>query len=362
MSESMGHGVQPPSLTTRVAEAELELTALRARLRELEAQFAAVACLSEDLQLVPTLRRFRDRLVTFIPELSMAVGLWERDGAVRFPFADGVLAGLTVSEAVADSSPLAEAVRKGAATCLDQEGVAQLGLRFSGEPHQFLLAPLEEGDAGRLGLLLFARPTRLGFMAEERRLVIMAARLFASTLKKVMLFEQTKELAITDPLTQVYNRRHLQERLEQEVARAQRYSHPLTVLLIDIDHFKLFNDGNGHLQGDVALRQLAAVLRRHTRQADLVARFGGEEFVVVLPEIDAANGRAVAEKLRLTVEQIPFAGEETLPSGQLTISVGVATFPTEAQDAVQLLDLADRGLYLAKRRGRNRVGHFLDEA
>jgi diguanylate cyclase (GGDEF)-like protein len=93
-----------------------------------------------------------------------------------------------------------------------------------------------------------------------------------------------------------------------------------------------------------------------------VARFGGEEFVVVLPEIDAANGRAVAEKLRLTVEQIPFAGEETLPSGQLTISVGVATFPTEAQDAVQLLDLADRGLYLAKRRGRNRVGHFLDEA
>lgn len=362
MPDSASPGMQSTSaLATSLHNLERELGSVRARLRELEVQLAAVGALSESLELAPTVRAFRDRLGALLPELSMAMVLYDPGDALRIPLADGPLASLVTDDDADDLPSWMKSLCRGAPTYLDAQAAEQLSSRLGGEPHVLFTVPLEPNEGQTLGLLILARPAHGDFAEEERKLLVTAGTHFASTLKKAMLFAQTKELSITDPLTRVHNRRYLQERLEQELSRAQRYSHPLSVLLIDIDHFKLFNDCNGHLQGDQLLRQLAAVLQRHTRQADLVARFGGEEFVIVLPEIDADDGRTVAEKLRLTVEQTPFEGEAALPSGQLTISVGVATFPADAQEAVQLLELADRGLYLAKQRGRNCVAHFLDE-
>ncbi|MGE8344298.1 sensor domain-containing diguanylate cyclase [Pseudomonas helleri] len=161
-------------------------------------------------------------------------------------------------------------------------------------------------------------------------------------------------LASTDPLTGLANRRTLDRALDLEWRRAQRTGCPLSLVMIDIDHFKAFNDLYGHQAGDEAIRQVAAVIKTHVRRpSDLAARYGGEEFAVVLTETEAANTRLLCEKIRLAVEQMP----PVLPEHKkLTISLGSCTRyakPGETQDA--LLSAADKALYQAKKAGRNRV-------
>ncbi|MCR4439536.1 MAG: GGDEF domain-containing protein [bacterium] len=362
MTESTSHPAsQIDLLAARMVELEQELANLRHRLWKLEVVHAGATSLSDDLELAPTLDAFCSRLAALLPRVALAVALGTADGSVHFPRANGALARLATGDDPGNSAAFAQVLCQDKPLLLQRKDAELLAPSLASEEQALFLAPLRATGDASLGVLIAARPAALGFSPEEQELLCAAAGAFASALHKVTLFQQTKALAITDPLTKLYNRRHLQERLDHEVARALRYSHALSVLLIDIDNFKLYNDLNGHLQGDAALRELAALLRRHTRQADLLARFGGEEFVVLLPEIDAASARAVAEKLRQTVEQTPFKGEEVLPGGKLTISAGLATLPSDACESVELLDLADRGLYLAKRWGRNRVCHFLDE-
>jgi diguanylate cyclase (GGDEF)-like protein len=162
-------------------------------------------------------------------------------------------------------------------------------------------------------------------------------------------------MATRDELTGLWNRRHLAEQLEQEIQRARRYGHPFAVVLADIDDFKLYNDSHGHLGGDRVLRQLAELLLRTTRRADVVARIGGEEFVIVLPESDRPGAAAVAEKIREAVASEPFPGRESQPGGRVTVTLGFACFPEEGEDAVNLLEKADRALYLGKHDGGNCV-------
>ena len=137
--------------------------------------------------------------------------------------------------------------------------------------------------------------------------------------------------------------------------RAARYQRPLSVIMLDLDHFKKFNDTHGHLLGDRVLRMAAQVLDENIRKADILARYGGEEFVIILPEIDKAHGRQVAEKLRRAIESATFPKAENQPFGCLTASVGLASFPEDALDGSALLALADQALYEAKARGRNQV-------
>jgi diguanylate cyclase (GGDEF)-like protein len=125
--------------------------------------------------------------------------------------------------------------------------------------------------------------------------------------------------------------------------------------MIDIDHFKTFNDNHGHLMGDRVLQSVADLLERSIRKADILARFGGEEFVILLPEIDKERGRKVAEKLRRVVERADFPKGETQPLGRITISLGLASFPEDSGHAPELLERADRALYIAKTLGRNQV-------
>jgi two-component system cell cycle response regulator len=162
-------------------------------------------------------------------------------------------------------------------------------------------------------------------------------------------------LAQTDPLTDALNRRALTERLNAELERARRYDSMVTLLMIDLDHFKRINDTYGHLVGDDVLMALAALLQHEVRSVDLVARYGGEEFVIVLPETREEGAVAFAERIRERIEAHPFSMADG-PTLQVTASIGVATFPAPRVATVEdLFTRADQALYRAKAEGRNRV-------
>ncbi|MDW7710110.1 MAG: sensor domain-containing diguanylate cyclase [Deferrisomatales bacterium] len=166
---------------------------------------------------------------------------------------------------------------------------------------------------------------------------------------------ELRKISITDPLTGLLNRRYFQERLTEEAERAIRHGHSLSLVLLDIDYFKVYNDANGHPAGDRALVLAGRALRASIRAIDVVSRFGGEEFAVILPETPVDGALEIAERIRKEIEGLYFPGEEALPLGRLTISLGVAGLPEDAQDLKSLVQRADRALYLAKAQGRNRV-------
>ena len=163
-----------------------------------------------------------------------------------------------------------------------------------------------------------------------------------------------EELSTHDDLTGLHNSRVFHRRLAEEAERSRRYGHPFSLLMLDIDYFKTVNDTHGHLAGDEALRAIAALLRRTVRPVDLVVRYGGEEFAVVLPETPSAGALATAERIRelIASQAIPLPSAGTLT---LTASIGVATYPEDAELGERLIGAADQALYAAKSSGRNRV-------
>ena len=165
--------------------------------------------------------------------------------------------------------------------------------------------------------------------------------------------EEIYRLTTIDGLTQVYNKRYFLETLEREIGRAHRYRRDLSLLLFDIDHFKSINDSYGHLAGDTVLRQLAGVIRSRIRREDVLSRYGGEEFAIILPEIDRYNALQMAEKIRGLVEMASFRFEDAdIP---VTVSIGVASLQPEVQMPDEFIKLADGHMYAAKDAGRNRV-------
>jgi two-component system cell cycle response regulator len=166
------------------------------------------------------------------------------------------------------------------------------------------------------------------------------------------------ESALQDPLTGLSNRRHLEERLSAEMAAAHRHARPVSVLLVDVDHFKVVNDRHGHLAGDEALKMVALVLRGAVRKEDVLARYGGEEFVVVARETALAGARALGERIRRAVERSRCAwqGQDLAVTVSIGVAVTVGAGPlAPARSERELLEAADRALYLAKQGGRNRV-------
>jgi len=183
---------------------------------------------------------------------------------------------------------------------------------------------------------------------------VMVARHANIVIDYARLYESTKRLSITDGLTKLYNHRYFQDALKREFARSQRHQSPLSLALLDIDHFKKFNDTYGHQQGDIVLQELARTLRGQVRNLDVVARYGGEEFAVIMPDASPEIALRVAERLRAAVESHPVDG----PTGPLhvSISLGVASVPHAAiTTPAGLIAAADRALYRAKGRGRNCV-------
>ncbi len=169
------------------------------------------------------------------------------------------------------------------------------------------------------------------------------------------LYNKVKTLSITDPLTSLYNRRYLMERLENEVDRCRRYGRSLSLIMADIDHFKNYNDTQGHQRGDELLRAVAGRFRGLVRKPDFIARYGGEEFIVVMPETECREAFHLAERMRKAVSSLEDAGSGSQPGGQVTVSLGIAEMPIHAKDATALVREADRALYRAKEEGRNRT-------
>ncbi len=218
----------------------------------------------------------------------------------------------------------------------------------------FLAVPLR--TKGRvLGVMNFNRPQIDGFSLQEIRLAEAIAAQASLAIANARLYQQTLELSFTDPLTGVANRRHLFQRLEQELSRSMRFGDALSLLMIDLDLFKRVNDVHGHTVGDGVLRGVALALLRNVRKVDIVARYGGEEFCVVLPRVGKPEALEVAEKLRRAVGAAPLPGPEGGEPLAVTISVGVATLGVDANDVGGLIEKADAALYEAKRQGRDRV-------
>jgi diguanylate cyclase (GGDEF)-like protein len=206
-----------------------------------------------------------------------------------------------------------------------------------------------------LGVMNFNRPRVNGFSPQEIRLAEAIAAQAALAIANARLYQQTLELSFTDSLTGVPNRRQLFLRLENELSRSLRFGDPISLLMIDLDLFKLINDAHGHTVGDGVLRGVALALRRSIRKIDIVARYGGEEFCVVLPRVGKPEALEVAEKLRRAVASASMPGPDGHAPLSVTISVGVATLGIDAEDVAGLIEKADSALYEAKRLGRDRV-------
>ncbi len=166
--------------------------------------------------------------------------------------------------------------------------------------------------------------------------------------------EKLKHMAAHDPLTGLYNRNALEQRLNNEIERASRYKHALSVFMLDLDYFKSINDTYGHLIGDTVLNNFATFLANSIRNSDYAARYGGEEFVVILPETRLPEAQELAERLRKQLDEYQFSIEDN-KEFNLTISVGIATFPEHAKTWKEILEAADSAMYAAKEAGRNMV-------
>ena len=194
-----------------------------------------------------------------------------------------------------------------------------------------------------------------GLAADDRLVLQAVASELVVAIENSQLYKLTKRLAITDELTGLYNYRYLQQRLDEEIERAKRYHKDVSLLMLDIDDFKGFNDSHGHMAGDAALADVANVLLSLVREVDVVVRYGGEEFSIILPETDAAGAFVVAEKIRETMSLYEFEDAGGQRCCHLTCSLGLATYPSHAQDKESLLKLADGALYRAKEGGKDRV-------
>lgn len=215
---------------------------------------------------------------------------------------------------------------------------------------------LELIDHNKMVVVFCAGGEAIETLGTDDRIVLQAvASELVVAVENSQLYKLTKRLAITDELTDLYNYRYLQQRLDGEIGRAGRYSKQLSFLMIDIDDFKSVNDSYGHLVGDGVLSELGRVLKTAVREVDVVARYGGEEFSVLLPETDASGAFIVAEKIREMVSLNRFFDAEGEPSIHVTVSIGVANLPLHAEDKESLLRQADDALYQAKAVGKDRV-------
>ncbi len=203
----------------------------------------------------------------------------------------------------------------------------------------------------KLGVLALDSATRNAFDQDDIQPLESVADICAAAIQNANYFERMRQLAYVDGLTGIHNRRYFEMRIVEELERASRFQGRMALIMVDIDHFKRLNDEFGHLLGDEVLRGVAGILKQQLRKMDMVCRYGGEEFAVVVPETTGDNARVVAEKLRRQVECHPFPG---VPR-PVTISCGVAECPLHGTTRDQVVAAADGALYKAKQAGRNRV-------
>jgi diguanylate cyclase (GGDEF)-like protein len=221
-------------------------------------------------------------------------------------------------------------------------------LRGEGHRSLAMLPLVAKGQS--IGLVELFSMSAITWNVELLELVRTMANEAAMALENARLYEDARKLADRDPLTGFFNHRFLHERLGEEVVRTQRARHPLSVLMLDVDDFKLVNDTFGHLFGDRVLTWTAELIRSTLRASDIPARYGGDEFAIILPETDADEARSAADRILGAFRDHAFVGEQRGPV-PIGASIGVSTYPRDGRTATELIAAADRALYRVKRDG-----------
>lgn len=218
----------------------------------------------------------------------------------------------------------------------------------------YLCVPMmAQGEALGILHLSFSEPNK-DFTKHQQRLASTVAERVGLALANLRLREALRSQSVRDPLTGLFNRRYMEESLEREMRRAARNRKPVGAIMIDLDHFKRFNDTFGHEAGDMLLREFGNLARARTRMEDIACRYGGEEFIIIMPDASLENTYARAEQLREAIKHLEFRSGGQ-PIGMVTASMGIAAFPDHAGTVEALVRAADTALYQAKRSGRDRV-------
>ena len=266
--------------------------------------------------------------------------------------------GLRAPTQIDSSSVVAEGCRAGTLQVLEDSRTASLGRGLYGvprviqEPGSVAIVPLVK-DGRTLGALVLEATDAKALSLEESRPLTVLAAIVASSLELVWQFAEVDLRARTDPLTGLWNRHHFGEQLQRTLNEADRYGSQVSLVLVDIDHFKRVNDTWGHEAGDAVLRQVARILQDGVRSVDICVRYGGEEIAMLLAQTDSDHAIEVAERLRAKIAAQPLRhGGAEIP---VTASFGVATYPETVKVRDQLFPASDKALYIAKHEGRNRV-------
>jgi diguanylate cyclase (GGDEF)-like protein len=209
--------------------------------------------------------------------------------------------------------------------------------------------PVRNLDVDVAKLYILPKKTVFGHQKEVIGVIV---KIIGIALSNLLHKEKIETSAMLDPLTSCYNRRTLDELLSKEVSKAQRYTNNLSILMLDVDHFKAVNDCYGHLAGDHILKEISDLLKNEIRNSDYIVRYGGEEFIIVLPEIPIANAVALSERIKDKIEMTTFRFEDSRI--KLTISIGISSFSTN-KTSYELIREADEMLYISKNNGRNRI-------
>lgn len=292
---------------------------------------AKILCVDDEPSILAALKRLLASDFTFLAATSgeEALEILRQNPDVAIVVSDHRMPGMTGLQLLTEAKSIApDAVRAVLSGQIDLGDMAEA--IHAAQIHRFFLKPWEN-DYLKVQMLEALSVHRL--LKEKAEL---------------------ERLSITDPVTHLSNHRHFHDRMRIEVERSIRHSRPVSLVMIDIDHFKRFNDQFGHPAGDALLRAVAHRLTDLVRSIDTVSRYGGEEFAVILPDTGPETALVVAERVRKSFEEKPFPGPNGRPAF-VTISLGVAAAPTHATDSTDLISLADRALYQAKRQGRNQT-------
>jgi diguanylate cyclase (GGDEF)-like protein/PAS domain S-box-containing protein len=344
----------------RLAQAELERAKSEAeeQAQEAETLRMAGAIVASTLEIEKTVQLVLDQALQVVPYDTATVELLTED-ALEVIGGNGwddldAIKGLRIP--VPGNNPHSKALEHGSAFVV--EDVATEYPRFSNisgtEIRGWLGVPLVvHGET--IGLLALDSEQPGFFTAKHVRLSAALGDHVAVALYNARLFQQTREMAMTDSLTGTATRRSFFFQAERALDRARRSKSPVSVLMADLDHFKEINDRHGHAIGDEVIRKVAAAAREVLRRSEIIGRYGGEEFAVVLPDTDAENARIIAERIRSRVSRIAIPGGDQ----GLSISIGATTRqPEDVTSIDEVLDEADKAMYEAKRLGRNRVEQF----
>jgi len=333
-----------------------EIAELQRRNAELELLFHTVQDLTSTLSSQEVIERLVERALEHLDSEIASVLVVEPDESLRILHAAGLPESVVRETRIRLGEGIAGYVAASGEAILVED--VERDPRFSRRNHEryythsCLSAPLVHADRIRGVLNVNNKRSRTPYGAADLRLLRLLAGHAAVALANADRFEEVLERAQRDSLTGLANHGHFWSALDTEAKRAARHERPLALAMVDVDHFKRFNDALGHLRGDAVLVAVARTLAERSRAHDLAARYGGEEFAVLLPETDAAGARAFGEKVCQSVEALGLAHADGAP---LTVSAGVATLQGPDDRAEALVERADVALYRAKAAGRNRV-------